>query len=54
VQQLQDPADGDILGEQGQLGEGQDQHVMELIDEAGALANNGLEPAGDLAKDAQL
>jgi hypothetical protein len=40
-----DPAGGEVLGEQGQLGEAQGQQVMELVDEAGALADDGLEAA---------
>jgi hypothetical protein len=51
VDQLEHPAQGDVLNQQGQLGEGQGEEVVELVDEAGALAGGGLESAGDLAQD---
>ena len=54
MDQFEHPAGGDVLDQQAQFGKGQVQQMMELIDEAGALADDGLEPAGDLAEDAQL
>ena len=48
------PAGAEVLGEQGQLGEGQGQEVVELIEQAGALADDGLQPAGHLAQQAQF
>ena len=54
VHQFEDPAGGDIPGEQGQLGEGQGQQMMELVEETGALADDGLQSSGDLAEDAEL
>ena len=51
---IEDPAGGEIFREQGQLGEGESEQVMELVDQARALADDGLEPAGDLAEDAKL
>ena len=54
VHQFEDPAGGEVLGEQGEFGEGQGQQMMELVDEAGALADDGLESSGDLAEDAEF
>ena len=54
MDEFEDPAGGEVLGEQGQFGEGQGEQVMELVDETGALADDGLEPAGDLAKRAEF
>ena len=52
--QFEDPAGGDVLDQQGQFGEGEGQQVMELVDQPGALADDGLQPAGDLAQEPQL
>ena len=54
VDEFEDPAERDVLDEQGEFGEGQGQQVVELVDQAGALPDGGLEAAGDLAEDAQL
>src|SRR5262245_33429504 len=43
-----------VSGAQGQLGEGQGEEVMELIEQARALADDGLQAASDLAEDAQF
>ena len=54
MDQFEDPALGDVLDEQGQFGEGQGQQVVQLVDQAGALANGGLESSGDLTQGPQL
>ena len=54
MDEFEDPARGDVLDEQGEFGEAQSEQVMKLVDEAGALADDGLEPAGDLAEQALL
>ncbi len=54
VDEFENPLGREVFGEQGQFGEGQGEQVMELVDETGALADDGLEPAGDLAKGADL
>ncbi|HYT87785.1 MAG TPA: hypothetical protein VEL76_03605 [Gemmataceae bacterium] len=54
VDQLQHPDGGEVLGEQGQLGEGQRAQVRELVEQARALADDGLEAAGDLAQTAEF
>jgi len=54
VDQFQHPAGGAFFGEQGQLGEGQGEEVMELIEQARALAGDGLQAASDLAEDTQF
>src|SRR5262249_4861571 len=53
VEQLEDPARRQVLDEQGQLGEGQGQQVVQLVDQAGALPYRGLQPRGDLTQGAQ-
>ena len=50
VNEFEHPASGAILGQQGPFGKGECEQVMELVDPAGALADDGLEPAGDLAQ----
>ena len=50
MDEFEDPAGGDVLGEQGQFGKGQGEQMMELVDQAGALADDGLESSGDLAE----
>src|ERR1022692_1853670 len=50
----EDPAVGDVLDEQREFGEGERQEMVKLIDEARALAYDGLEPTGDLTEGAQL
>ena len=54
LDEFEDPADGDVLDEECQFGKGQGEQLMELVDEAGALADGGLESSGDLAERAQL
>jgi hypothetical protein len=54
VRQFENPGGGDILGEQSQFGEGQGQEMMELVEDPSALADDGLESAGDLAEDAEF
>ena len=54
MDELQDPASGQVLDEQGELGEGQGEQVVELVDQAGALTDDGLEAAGDLTQAAQF
>src|SRR5262249_37093733 len=54
VDELQDPPAGQILDEQRELWERESEQVMELVDEARALADDGLEAAGDLAQRPQL
>ena len=54
VDEFEDPAGGDVLDEQGEFGEGQGEQVVELVDETGALADDGLEAAGDLAEGAEF
>jgi hypothetical protein len=54
VDQLQHPAGGEVLGQQGQLGEGQGEQLMELVEQAGALADDRLEASGDVAQGAEL
>ena len=51
VDEFEDPAGGEVLDEQGEFGEGQGEEMMELVDEPGALADDGLESAGDLAEE---
>src|SRR5262249_48532672 len=53
VNEFEGPADGDILLQQGQFGEGEGEEVMELVDEARALTDDGVQPAGDVTEDAQ-
>ncbi len=50
VDEFEDPCGGEVLGEEGEFGEGEGEQVVELVDEAGALADDGLESAGDLAR----
>ncbi len=54
VDQVEDPCRGEVLDEEGEFGEGESEQVVELVDEAGALADDGLESAGDLAQGAEL
>ena len=54
VDEFEDPAGGEVLDEQGEFGEGQGEEVVELVDQAGALADDGLEAAGDLAEGAEF
>ena len=49
VDEFEDPSGGEVLGEEGEFGEGEGEEVVELVDESGALADDGLESAGDLA-----
>ena len=39
MDEFENPALGEVLGEQGEFGEGEGQQVVELVDEAGALAD---------------
>ena len=43
-----------VVLQQGQLGKGQRQQMMELIDQPRPLANDRLQPTSDLAEGAQL
>ena len=54
VDEFEHPAGSQVLGEQGQLREGQGEQVVELVDQAGALADDGLQAAGDLAEAAEF
>jgi hypothetical protein len=54
VDQFEHPAGRQLLGEQGQLGEGQGEQVVELVAQARAVANDGLEAAGDLTQAAEF
>ena len=53
VEQFEDPAEGDVLDEQGQFGKGQRQEMVELVDRAGCVAGRwlgvGWRPAGAFA-----
>jgi hypothetical protein len=52
VEEFEHPTAGESLDEQGAFGEGEGEEVVELVDQAGALADGGLEPSGDLAEQA--
>ena len=52
--EFEDPGAGNVFDEQGEFGERERQQLVELVDEAGAMADDGLEPAGDLAQRAQF
>ena len=54
VDEFEDPADRDVLDEEAEFGEGECEQVMELVDEPGALPDDGLETAGDLAEETQF
>ena len=54
VDEFEDPPGGEVLGQQGEFGEGEGEEVVELVDEPGALADDGLEAAGDLAQGAEF
>ena len=54
VDEFEDPSGGEVLGAQGEFGEGEGEEVVELVDESGALADDGLEAAGDLAQGAEF
>ena len=54
MDEFEDPARGEVLRQEGKLGEGQREQTMELIDQPGALADDGLESPGDLAEGAGL
>ena len=54
MDEFEHPAGSQVLGEQGQLGEGQGEQVVELVDQAGALAADGLEQAGNVAEGTDL
>jgi len=54
VDEFEDPAGGDVLGEQGQLGEDQSQELVKLVDQPRALADGRLQATGDLPQGAQL
>ena len=43
----------EVLGEQGEFGEGQGEQVVKLVEQTGALADDRLQPAGDLAQGAE-
>src|SRR5438034_849135 len=54
VDEFEHPALREVLDEEGQFGERQSQEVVELVDQAGALPDRGLESGGDLAQRAQF
>src|SRR6516162_792095 len=54
MDEFEHPTRGDVLDEQREFGEGQSEQVVELVDEACALSDNGLKSPGDLAQRAQL
>ncbi len=54
MHEFEDPARRDVLDEQGEFGKGEGEQVVQLVDQAGALPHNRLEPAGDLAQRAQF
>ncbi len=54
MDEFEDPARRNVLDEQSEFGESEGEQVVQLIDEACALAYDGLEAAGDLAQDAQF
>jgi len=49
MDEFEDPALRDVFDEEGEFGEGEGQEVVELVDEAGALPDGGLESGGNLA-----
>ena len=53
VDEFEHPAGGEVLDDQGEFGKGQSQELVQLVDEPGALSDDGLESAGDLAQDAE-
>jgi len=54
VDEFEDPAAGDVLDEEGEFGECESQQMVELVDDAGALADGGLESSGDLSEQSHL
>lgn len=48
VQQFEDPAGAQIADQQTQLGEGDSDQMVQMVDEARALADDGLQAAGAL------
>jgi hypothetical protein len=50
TQEFEHPAGGDVFYLHGQFGEGAGQELMQLIDQARALTDHGLESAGDVAE----
>ena len=54
LDEFEDPAGGEILGAQGEFGEGQGEQVVELVEEARALADNSLEPTGHRTQSTQF
>ena len=54
MEEFKHPASGEVLDEQGEFGKGERKQMVELIDESGALADNGLEPARDLTHGAEF
>jgi hypothetical protein len=51
LQEPEHPADGDVLGQGGQLGEDPSQEVVEPIDGLGLLLDLGLQAAGDFPQE---
>ena len=51
VQEPEYPANGDVLGESGQLGQDASQEIVEPIDGLGLLLELGLQSAGDFAQE---
>ena len=49
TEQFERPTGRDVLDQHGEFGKGVDEQLVQLIDEARALPDAGLKPAGDLA-----
>src|SRR5258707_10054580 len=54
VEEPQDPAGGDVVGQGGELGEGASQEVVKSVYGLGGLLDLGLQAAGDLAQQDHL
>ena len=50
VEEPQDPAGGDVVGQGGELGEDASQEVVQSVDGLGRLLDLGLQAAGDFAQ----
>src|SRR6516165_12389501 len=51
VQQAQDPAAGDVVGQGGELGEDASQEVVQSVGGLGRLLDLGFQATGDLAQE---
>ena len=54
VDGFEDPGGGEVFGQEGEFGEGEGEQVVELVDEPGALADDGPESSGDLTQGAEF